>query len=83
MTESVIALFISRFEISKSVGNSTYSFYKKCDTNITLKLLKEENLYMKATGIVRRIEARVIKTPIKYIAKARRNSPRFLRMCAI
>jgi len=26
---------------------------------------------MKATGIVRRIDAGVIKTPIKYIAKAR------------
>jgi len=33
---------------------------------------------MKATGIVRRIDAGVIKTPIKYIAKARWNSPRFL-----
>jgi len=32
---------------------------------------------MKATGIVRRIEASVIKTPRIYIAKARGKSPRF------
>ena len=32
---------------------------------------------MKATGIVRRIDAGVIKTPRIYIAKARWISPRF------
>ena len=33
MTESVIALFTSRFEILKKIGNSTHNFYKKYDTN--------------------------------------------------
>jgi len=33
MTESVIALFTSQFEIKKTIGNSTHNFYKKCDTN--------------------------------------------------
>ena len=42
MTESVIALLTSQFEILKTIGNSTHNFYKKCDTNITLKLQKEE-----------------------------------------
>ena len=30
----VITLFIFfRFEIKKTIGNSTHNFYKKCDTN--------------------------------------------------
>jgi len=33
MTESVIALFISQFEILKTIGNSAHNFYKKRDTN--------------------------------------------------
>jgi len=33
VTQKVIALFISRFEILKTIGNSTHNFYKKCDTN--------------------------------------------------
>ena len=33
VTEKVIALFTSRFEILKTIGNSTHNFYKKCDTN--------------------------------------------------
>ena len=33
MTESVIALFTSQFEIKKTIGNSTHNFYKKCDIN--------------------------------------------------
>ena len=33
MTESVIALFTSQFEIKKTIGNFTHIFYKKCDTN--------------------------------------------------
>jgi len=33
MTDSVIALFTSRFEILKTIGNTTHNFYKKCDTN--------------------------------------------------
>ena len=33
VTEKVIALFLYRFEIKKTIGNSTHNFYKKCDTN--------------------------------------------------
>ena len=33
MTESVIALFTSQFEIKKTIGKSAHNFYKKCDTN--------------------------------------------------
>ena len=38
MTKNVIALFIYRFKNLITIGNSTHNFYKKCDTNITLKL---------------------------------------------
>ena len=33
------------FKIKKTTQNSTHNFYKKCDTNITLKIVKKENLY--------------------------------------
>jgi len=38
VTKNVIAIFTSQFEIKKTIGNSAHNFYKKCDTNITLKL---------------------------------------------
>ena len=52
------------------IAFAQYKSPQNTDNNNTICNLRR-NVYMKATGIVRRIEAGVIKTPRIYVAKAR------------
>ena len=66
MTDSVIALFTSRFEILKTIGNTTQNFYKKCDTN------KEQKQQLDPSPLTPYVQLGQTKKEVK-LAQARCN----------